>query len=220
MLTLAPTLLYVFWSLMAPCWNQYGSPGPVLGIPIAPSRIGRGCPETEFARENIRKLFEQGFTSMGFPKDFGGLELPWPIYVAAMEMCGKACASTALSLAIHGTCCEGVRQFSNPGQKKEYLPQMISGKKFAGFSLTEPGAGSDARNLQTTARLEGGQWVVNGTKMFTTNGGDCDLYFLFAQTPHGPSAALVDAKSAKSSKHIGKVGYRGSVTAEVVFENG
>ncbi len=156
---------------------------------------------------------------MGFPKDFGGLELPWPIYVAAMEMCGKACASTALSLAIHGTCCEGVRQFSNPGQKKEYLPQMISGKKFAGFSLTEPGAGSDARNLQTTARLEGGQWVVNGTKMFTTNGGYCDLYFLFAKTPKGPSAFLVDAKSAKSSEHIDKLGYRGSVTAEVVFES-
>jgi butyryl-CoA dehydrogenase len=175
--------------------------------------------KAEFPRENIRKLFEQGFTSMGFPKDFGGLELPWPIYIAAMEMCGKACASTALSLAIHGTCCEGVRQFSSPSQKKEYLPQMISGKKFAGFSLTEPGAGSDARNLQTTARLEGGQWVVNGTKMFTTNGGYCDLYFLFAKTPKGPSAFLVDAKSAKSSKHIDKLGYRGSVTAEVVFEN-
>jgi len=175
--------------------------------------------KAEFPRENIRKLFEQGFTSMGFPKDFGGLELPWPIYIAAMEMCGKACASTALSLAIHGTCCEGVRQFSNPSQKREYLPQMISGKKFAGFSLTEPGAGSDARNLQTTARPEGGQWVVNGTKMFTTNGGYCDLYFLFAKTPKGPSAFLIDAKSAKSSKHIDKLGYRGSVTAEVVFEN-
>src|SRR6267143_1337600 len=174
--------------------------------------------KAEFPRENIRKLFEQGFTSMGFPKDFGGLELPWPIYVAAMEMCGKACASTALSLAIHGTCCEGVRQFSSPSQKREHLPQMISGKKFAGFSLTEPGAGSDARNLQTTARLEGGQWVVNGTKMFTTNGGFCDLYFLFAKTPKGPSAFLVDAKSAKSSKHIDKLGYRGSVTAEVGFE--
>ncbi len=175
--------------------------------------------KAEFPRENIRKLFEQGFTSMGFPKDFGGLELPWPIYIAAMEMCGKACASTALSLAIHGTCCEGVRQFSSPIQKKEYLPQMISGKKFAGFSLTEPAAGSDARNLQTTAHLEGGQWIINGTKMFTTNGGYCQLYFLFAKTPKGPSAFLVDAKSAKSSKHIDKLGYRGSVTAEVVFEN-
>lgn len=175
--------------------------------------------KAEFPRKNIYGLFEQGFTSMGFPKEFGGLELPWPIYIAAMEMCGKACASTALSLAIHGTCCEGVRQFSNPSQKKEYLPQMISGKKFAGFSLTEPAAGSDARNLQTTARLEGGQWVINGTKMFTTNGGYCDLYFLFAKTPKGPSAFLVDAKIAKSSKHIEKLGYRGSVTAEVAFEN-
>lgn len=175
--------------------------------------------KAEFPRENISKLFEQGFTSMGFPKDMGGLELPWPIYIAAMEMCGKACASTALSLAIHGTCCEGVRQFSNPAQKKEFLPQMINGKKFAGFSLTEPGAGSDARNIKTTARLEGGQWNINGRKMFTTNGGYCDVYFLFAKTPKGPSAFLVDAKQAKSSKHIEKLGYRGSVTAEVVFEN-
>ena len=175
--------------------------------------------KAEFPEENIRKLFGQGFTSMGFPKEYGGLELPWPIYVAAMEMCGKACASTALSLAIHGTCCEGVRQFSNPAQKKEYLPQMISGKKLAGFSLTEPGAGSDARNLHTTARLENGHWAINGTKMFTTNGGYCQLYFLFAKTPKGPSAFLVDAKLAKSSKHIDKLGYRGSVTSEVVFES-
>src|SRR5438046_9539773 len=102
--------------------------------------------KAEFPRENIRKLFEQGFTSMGFPKDFGGLELPWPIYVAAMEMCGKACASTALSLAIHDTCCEGVRQFSNPSQKKEALPEMISGKKFGGFIINEAGAGSEWRH--------------------------------------------------------------------------
>src|SRR5437588_12757618 len=123
-----------------------------------------------------------------------------------MEMCGKACASTDLCLAIHGTCCEGVRQFSNPSQKKEYLPQMISGKKFAGFSLTEPGAGSDARNLQTTARLEGGQWVVNGTKMFTTNDGFCQLNFLFPNTSKGHSAFLPDTHYAKSSKHIDKLG--------------
>jgi butyryl-CoA dehydrogenase len=175
--------------------------------------------KAEFPGENIRKLFEQGFTSIGFPKEYDGLELPWPVYIAAMEMCGKACASTALSLAIHGTCCEGVRQFSNPDQKKQYLPGMISGRQFAAFSLTEPGSGSDARNMHTTARLEGDHWTINGTKMFTTNGGYCQLYFLFAKTSKGPSAFLVDAKQAKSSKHIEKLGYRGSVTAEVVFEN-
>ena len=173
----------------------------------------------QFPRENVSKLFGQGLTSMGFPKEFGGLELPWPIYVAAMEMVGKACASTALTLAIHGTCCEGVRQFSNPDQKKQYLPGMISGKSLAAFSLTEPGAGSDARNMKTQARLDGDDWVVNGTKMFTTNGGYCDLYFLFAKTPKGPSAFLVESKKAKSSKDIEKLGVRGSVTSEVVFEN-
>jgi len=173
----------------------------------------------KFPRENVSKMFEQGFTSMGFPKEFGGLELPWPVYIAAMEMVGKACASTALTLAIHGTCCEGVRLFSSPDQKKQFLPGMISGKSLAAFSLTEPGSGSDARNMKTQARLEGNDWIINGTKMFTTNGGHCDLYFLFAKTPKGPSAFLADSKKAKSSKDIEKLGVRGSVTSEVVFEN-
>jgi alkylation response protein AidB-like acyl-CoA dehydrogenase len=173
----------------------------------------------QFPKENVSKLFGQGLTSIGFPKEFGGLELPWPVYIAAMEMVGKACASTALTLAIHGTCCEGVRQFSNPDQRKQYLPEMISGKSLAAFSLTEPGAGSDARNMKTQARLDGEDWVINGTKMFTTNGGYCELYFLFAKTPKGPSAFLVESKKAKSSKDIEKLGVRGSVTSEVVFEN-
>src|SRR5438093_4386408 len=98
-------------------------------------------------------------------------------------MCGKACASTALSLAIHGTCCEGFRQFASPALKKKYLPDLVSGRKLAGFSLTEPGAGSDARNLRTSAKLDGNTWLVNGTKMFTTNGGYCEVYFVFAKTP-------------------------------------
>ena len=175
--------------------------------------------KAEFPEAQISKLFEQGFTSMSFPKEYGGLELPWPVYIAAMEMCGKACASTALSIAIHGTCCEGLRMFGSTELKKEYLPRMISGEALAGFSLTEPGAGSDARNMKTQARLEGNDWVLNGTKMFTTNGGYCKVYFAFAKTPKGPSAFIVDADQAKSSKHIEKLGCRGSVTAEVVLEN-
>jgi acyl-CoA dehydrogenase len=175
--------------------------------------------KAEFPKQNMTKLFEQGFTSISIPKEYGGLDLPWPVYIAAMEMCGKACASTALSLAIHGTCCEGVRMFANPDQKKKYIPALASGKMLAGFSLTEPGAGSDARNLQTQARLEGNEWLINGTKMFTTNGGYCELYFLFAKTPKGPSAFLVDGKSARASRHIEKLGCRGSVTSEVILDN-
>ena len=175
--------------------------------------------KAEFPRQNMTKLFEQGFTSIGLPKEYGGLELPWPVYVAAMEMCGKACASTALSLAIHGTCCEGIRMFANPELKKKYLPPLISGKMLAGFSLTEPGAGSDARNMQTQAQLKGNEWIINGTKMFTTNGGYCEVYFLFAKTPKGVSAFLVDGNSAKASRHIEKLGCRGSVTSEVVLQD-
>ena len=175
--------------------------------------------KAEFPKQNMARLFEQGFTSISFPKEYGGLDLPWPVYIAAMEMCGKACASTALSLAIHGTCCEGIRLFGNSEQKKKYIPALASGKMLAGFSLTEPGAGSDARNLQTQARLEGNEWVINGTKMFTTNGGYCQLYFLFAKTPKGLSAFLVDDKNARASRHIEKLGCRGSVTSEVILEN-
>src|SRR6266849_2695779 len=175
--------------------------------------------KAEFPKQNMTGLFEQGFTSISFPKEYGGLELPWPVYVAAMEMCGKACASTALSLAIHGTCCEGFRQFASPVLKKKYLPDLVTGKKLAGFSLTEPGAGSDARNLRTTAKLDGDTWLVNGTKMFTTNGGYCEVYFVFAKTPKGPSAFIIDGDQAKASRHIEKLGVKGSVTAEVVFEN-
>ncbi len=175
--------------------------------------------KARFPVENMTKLFEQGFTSISFPKEYGGLELPWPIYASAMELCGKACASTALSLAIHGTCCEGLRLFGNPNQKKEFLPDLVKGEKLAAFSLTEPGAGSDARNLRTTAKLKNGEWRISGTKMFTTNGGKCDLYFLFAKTEKGPSAFLVDAKEAKSSRDIEKLGCRGSVTVELVLDD-
>jgi alkylation response protein AidB-like acyl-CoA dehydrogenase len=175
--------------------------------------------KSEFPKRNMDKLFEQGFTSISFPKEFGGLELPWPVYIAAMEMCGKACASTALSLAIHGTCCEGIRMFASPELKKRYLPPLVSGEMLAAFSLTEPGAGSDARNLSTKAQLEGKEWVINGTKMFTTNGGYCGAYFLFAKTPKGPSAFIVDGKSARASRHIEKLGCKGSVTSEVILEN-
>ncbi len=175
--------------------------------------------KAEFPKDNMTKLFQQGFTSISFPKDYGGLEIPWPVYIAAMEMCGKACASTALSLAIHGTCCEGLRMFGSPELKKKYLSRMVSGEFLAGFALTEPGAGSDARNLRTLAKQEGHDWVLNGTKMFTTNGGYCKVYFAFAKTPKGPSAFIVDADRAKASRHIEKLGCRGSVTAEVTFEN-
>src|SRR5438128_10877936 len=68
----------------------------------------------QFPRQNITKMFEQGITSMGFPKEYGGLELPWPVYVAAMEKVGKACTSTSIPNAMHRTCCEGVRLYSKP----------------------------------------------------------------------------------------------------------
>src|SRR5437899_12354319 len=84
--------------------------------------------KARFPTENMTTLFEQGFTSMSFPKEYGGLELPAPIYASAMEMCGKASASTALSLATDVTCLEGLRFFGPPDQKKRYLPSLVTGE--------------------------------------------------------------------------------------------
>ena len=97
--------------------------------------------EQLFPAENISKIFKQGFTIIPYPEELGGLGLPYPVYVACMELVGKACASTAISLAIHGTVSDGIYQFGNKAQHEEYLPKFINGEKFAAFGLTEASGG-------------------------------------------------------------------------------
>src|SRR5579862_3768832 len=95
-----------------------------------------------FPKENMDKIFRQGFTNIPYPQDLEGLALPYPIYIACIEMVAKACASTAISLAIHGTVCDGLFQFGSKGQHEKYLRDLITGRKLAAFGLTEPTSGS------------------------------------------------------------------------------
>jgi butyryl-CoA dehydrogenase len=99
--------------------------------------------EKIFPRENLRKLFDLDVTAMSFPEKYGGLELPAPGYAAAIELVGKACASTAISIAIHGTVCQGIALFGSEEQKENYLEPLLKGKKLGSFALTEPSSGSD-----------------------------------------------------------------------------
>ena len=174
-----------------------------------------------FPKENMDKIFRQGFTNIPYPEKLGGLALPYPLYVACMEMVASACASTAISLAIHGTVCDGLFQFGTSKQHEEYLRSLILGEKLAAFALTEADAGSDARAMTTTATLKNGEWHLNGAKMYITNSGKADLYFVFAKTAKGHAAILVpkDAKGFSHGANIPKMGLRGSSLMGLNFED-
>ncbi|HXQ92581.1 MAG TPA: acyl-CoA dehydrogenase family protein, partial [Nitrososphaerales archaeon] len=174
-----------------------------------------------FPRENMDKIFAQGFTNIPYPESLGGLGLPYPMYVACMELVAKACASTAISLAIHGTVCDGIFRFGNSDQHEKYLRPLITGRKLAAFALTEPGAGSDARAMTTTAELRGGEWHINGSKMYITNTGKADYYFVFAKTAKGHASIMVpkDVVGFSFGANISKMGLRGSTLMGLNFDD-
>jgi alkylation response protein AidB-like acyl-CoA dehydrogenase len=98
-----------------------------------------------------KALLEQGICQIPFPEKYGGLGLPFTVYASAIEMLGTADASTALSVEIHNAVSEGLNRFASEGQKQKYLPLLLTGKKLASFTLTEPSSGSDAATMATTA---------------------------------------------------------------------
>ncbi len=174
-----------------------------------------------FPKENMDMIFAQGFTNIHYPEALGGLELPYPIYIAAMEMVAKGCASTAISLAIHGTVCDGLYQFGSKEQHEKYLRDLIAGRKLAAFALTEANAGSDARSMTTMAELEGENWKINGSKMYITNSGKADYYFVFARTRSGFASLIVpkDATGFSHGANIPKMGLKGSSLMGLTFDN-
>ncbi|MEM4611907.1 MAG: acyl-CoA dehydrogenase family protein [Candidatus Nitrosocaldus sp.] len=175
--------------------------------------------ERIFPRENLDMLFKHGLCRIPFPSRYGGLELPYPVYIASLEMLGMACASTGLSLAIHCTVCSGIEMFGSEEQKEHYLKPLIHGKMLGAFALTEPDAGSDAKAIQTRARLDehNNSYIINGRKRFITNGGYADLYLVFAVTEKGYSAFLVDkdCNGLRIGKYMDKMGVRGSTLTEL-----
>jgi len=107
--------------------------------------------EEIFPRENIEKSVKQGIMAIPFPEEYQGLGLPFPVYIAALEMLAKACANTALQISIQGMVCEGIRLFGDDRQRKTFLKEkgLVEGKSLAAFALTEPSCGSDAKSIQT-----------------------------------------------------------------------
>jgi butyryl-CoA dehydrogenase len=183
--------------------------------------------EASFPAENVKKLGELGFMGMMVPEEFGGAGLDCVSYALAIEEISRVCASTGVIMSVNNSLvCQPILDLGTPEQKKKFLPDLAKGRKLGAFSLTEPEAGSDAGNIQTTAALDGANYVINGTKIFVTSGGKADVVLLFASTDKaakakGLSAFLIEKgmPGFKIGKKENKMGIRGSETSELIFED-
>ena len=179
----------------------------------------------EYPRDTVEKLFELGVMGMNVPKEYGGAGADSLACAIAVEELSKYCASTGDILATHnGLCCAPILEHGTDEQKKKYLPMLTKQHKVGAFALTEPNAGSDASKGQTEAVLVGDHYVLNGSKLFITNGYVADVVVVFAMTDRskgtrGISAFIVESNFPGFSvgKHEEKMGLHGSPTAELVF---
>ena len=178
-----------------------------------------------YPRENIEKLFDLGVLGMIVPEEFGGAGADDLSSAIAIEELSKQCASTGDILATHnGLCCGPIIANGTPAQKEKYLRMLTEGHKVGAFALTEPDAGSDAAKGTCVAELQGDHYVLNGSKIFITNGYVADVFVVFAMTDkskgtRGISAFIVESSFPGFSvgKHEEKLGLHGSPTAEIVF---
>jgi butyryl-CoA dehydrogenase len=193
---------------------------------VAPTAAERD-EEERFDREIFDKMAELGLTGIPWPEEYGGIGSDYLAYCIAVEELSRVCASTGVTLSAH-TSLAGwpVYKFGTEEQKQKYLKPMAQGEKIGAYGLTEPGSGSDAGGMKTTARLEGDHYVLNGSKIFITNGGVADIYIVFALTDpekrhKGVSAFIIekDFKGFSVGKKEKKLGIRSSPTTEIIFED-
>jgi len=179
--------------------------------------------EEIFPRQNLEKSEKQGIMAIPFPQDYNGLGLAYPLYISALEMLAKGCSNTALQVSIQGMVCEGIRIFGTQKQKNEFLKEkgLVEGKNLAAFALTEPCCGSDAKSIQTIAKLTGNNYILNGTKTLITSPGEADHILVFARTEKGISSFFVPQKTPgfNVARVIPKLGFRGHRLSEVHLDN-
>jgi len=181
----------------------------------------------EFPMEIMQKLGELGFMGILIPEKYGGAELGYTEYALIVEEVAKVDPSMSLSVAAHnGLCANHINLFGNEEQKQKYLPDLASGKKIGAWALTEPGSGTDAAAMSTTADLEGDYYILNGTKNFITHGGVSGTAVVMLITDKskgrkGISTFIVEKGTEGFSvgKKENKLGMRASETTQLIFEN-
>ena len=179
-----------------------------------------------FPAEAVAGARDRGLLGVLVPSAYGGAGLDHLAFVTCIEELARACASTAVIVDVHASVAtEPIVLFGTEAQKRAWLPRLAAGEVLGAFALTEPGSGSDAAALKTTARRVGDEWVLSGTKTFISNAGWAGLYILFARTNDAPgargvSAFLVpgDARGLQAGSPFDKMGLNGSPTCELVLE--
>lgn len=178
-----------------------------------------------FRKEHFQALGEAGLCGIPTADRYGGLGLGYLEYALVLEEIARVSASYAVTVAVNGLPQIILAQFGDDAQRERWMPGLAAGQLLGAFALSEPGSGSDAASLTTTAKREGDEWVLNGTKFWITHGGYADVYVVMARTggagPRGISAFLVPAGAPGLSygKKEEKMGLRASPTAEIILEN-
>lgn len=188
--------------------------------------------ETEnFPRETVEKMGKLGFLGIPVPKEYGGQGCDPLCYVMCVEELSKVCGTTGVIVSAHTSlCCDPIQTYGTEEQKQKYLIPLAKGEKLGAFGLTEPGAGTDAQGQQTKAVLDGDEWVLNGTKIFITNGKEADVYVIIAVTGTVEKRGRVQKEISAFLVEKGtpgfsfgtkekKMGIRGSSTYELIFED-
>ncbi|MDP5273580.1 acyl-CoA dehydrogenase [Chengkuizengella axinellae] len=183
--------------------------------------------EERFDREIFDKMAELGLTGIPWPERYGGIGIDYLAYCIVVEELSRVCASTGVTLSAH-TSLAGwpIYTYGTEEQKLKYLKPMALGKAIGAYGLTEPASGSDAGGMKTTAKLDGNHYILNGSKIFITNGGIADYYVVFAltdpsQKQRGTSAFIIekDFKGFSVGKKESKLGIRSSPTTGIIFED-
>ncbi len=180
-----------------------------------------------FYRDIFTKMAELGLTGIPWPEQYGGIGSDYLAYCIAVEELSRVCASTGVTLSAHTSlACWPLYKFGTEAQKQTYLKPLALGEKIGAYGLTEPGSGSDAGSMKTNARLVGDHYVINGSKIFITNGGIADIYIVFAVTDatsksKKTTAFIIEKDFAGFSigKKEHKLGIRSSPTTEIIFED-
>lgn len=177
--------------------------------------------KAEYPMDILHLLSEYGYIGANMPEEYGGLGLDLLSFCLIVEEIARVCASSSQVAVVQELGTLPIIIGGDDALKRRYLPDLASGKKIAAYALTEPNAGSDVKSLKTRAECDGDSYIINGQKMFISNGGVADVYSVFAQTEKGITAFVVekDTPGFEVGKLEKKMGIKGSPTAQLYFEN-